>query len=73
MGRAPGNTLSLQDGRISRRHATIQTSGGQVRLTDLNSTNGTFVNRQRVSSADLNAGDEIQMGDVTLIVQRLSG
>jgi serine/threonine protein kinase len=70
LGRAPSNTLPLEDARISRQHASIEISGDQVRLTDLNSTNGTFVNQQLVSTTYLREGDYVQMGGVTLLVQR---
>jgi serine/threonine protein kinase len=70
LGRAPDNTVPLDDARVSRRHALIEVGGGQVRLTDLDSTNGTFVNQRRITSADLREGDLVRMGDVTLLVQR---
>ncbi len=72
LGRAPDNTVPLEDARVSRRHALIEVSGDQVRLTDLASTNGTFVNQRRVTSADLREGDLVRMGDVTLLVRRRS-
>jgi len=70
LGRSPGNTFPLESTQVSRQHAVIEMVGDQVRLTDLNSTNGTLVNQQRVTTALLREGDTIQMGDTTLRVER---
>lgn len=72
IGRAPDNTFSLQSAQISRHHALIEVVGDQIRLSDLQSTNGTFVNQRRVSATYLREGDSVQLGDVTLLVQRES-
>jgi diguanylate cyclase (GGDEF)-like protein len=52
----------LDDESISRRHAAIQRTEHGFLLVDLNSTNGTFVNGQRVSTHALQAGDQIHVG-----------
>jgi len=66
IGRGDQANLRLPDVGISRRHARLDFDGGQVVLTDLDSTNGTSVNGQRVSAVALNPGDMIQIGTTTL-------
>jgi pSer/pThr/pTyr-binding forkhead associated (FHA) protein len=46
------------------RHAESRREGGEFRLIDVDSLNGTYVNREPIDSADLTNGDEIQMGKV---------
>ncbi|HZT42250.1 MAG TPA: FHA domain-containing protein [Chthonomonadaceae bacterium] len=66
IGREPGNSIALpQDSNVSRRHATLQGSGGQYAIIDHNSSNGTFVNGVRIPSETpqpLRPGDEVQIG-----------
>ena len=65
VGRDAGNTLALtQDTTLSRKHARIESSGpNNWAVTDAGSSNGTFVNGQKVSgSQTLRVGDEIQIG-----------
>ncbi|MEM1211508.1 MAG: FHA domain-containing protein [Planctomycetota bacterium] len=53
----------LDDSRISRQHAQIDFDHGSWRVTDLNSSNGTYLNAQRVDpSAPLRIGDHLQIG-----------
>ncbi|MCB8932958.1 MAG: FHA domain-containing protein [Fimbriimonadaceae bacterium] len=58
---APGITLGF-DGSASRRHATFAPASGGLVVTDLNSTNGTFVNDQRVQSTTIRPGDIVKIG-----------
>ncbi|MBS1859158.1 MAG: adenylate/guanylate cyclase domain-containing protein [Acidobacteria bacterium] len=64
IGRAPGNTIVLEDDLASRNHIIVQTSDSEVYyLTDLGSTNGTLVNGVRVTvPVVLRPGDVIQIG-----------
>src|SRR5437773_4022300 len=43
--------LKLDDARVSRRHAALESSGRRLRVTDLGSTNGTFVNGVQIGEA----------------------
>ena len=51
---------------VSRKHAVLTQDGDRWRLDDQGSLNGTFVNRERVDSAVLSDGDEIQIGKYRL-------
>jgi pSer/pThr/pTyr-binding forkhead associated (FHA) protein len=66
---APGEGKLGNDIEISRRHARItREPDGSFVIEDLGSTNGTFVNGERVASRRLNAGDTVEMGDTKLLV-----
>ncbi|MGZ4591172.1 MAG: FhaA domain-containing protein [Actinomycetes bacterium] len=66
LGRGGEADLRLDDPGISRRHAEIVLSD-PPRLTDLGSTNGTFLDGERVASAELYDGARIGMGALTLV------
>lgn len=69
VGREPGLGLSLTaETTVSRRHATMARSGQEVTLTDLGSSNGTFVNGTKVQSpVVLRAGDSVQFGSARFV------
>lgn len=62
LGREAGNDIQLHDTEVSRRHAELRRSAKTFKLTDLGSSNGTYVNGKRVESHELANGDEVQMG-----------
>lgn len=67
LGRAPDNTIVLPDPSVSAHHATIRQEQGQWLVQDLQSTNGTAVNRSWLSApARLYPGDTVRMGEVVL-------
>ncbi len=66
VGRSSQNDICLPDPGISRVHLTILKQGDQYLVTD-KSTNGTFVNEERVSTQVLKRNDVIQMGDWTIL------
>jgi pSer/pThr/pTyr-binding forkhead associated (FHA) protein len=65
-GRGTDTDVRLTDSSVSRRHAEIRSANGATRLTDLQSTNGTTVNGEAVTSAALNDGDEIRLGEASI-------
>src|ERR1700712_285772 len=68
IGREAGTDLVLPDGKASRRHAALKVlPDGRATLYDLGSSNGTFVNGQRVQSVVLTGGEQIQIGDTVLV------
>jgi sigma-B regulation protein RsbU (phosphoserine phosphatase) len=69
LGRGPQNDLRLEHASVSRRHAEILFEGGQLRLRDAGSSNGTWQNDTRVADwVDLRAGDRLRFGRVELWV-----
>ena len=62
--------ILLNDRSVSRMHAQIDEAQGKLYLYDLNSTNGTFVNGQRIKSEEyeIKEGDEIQIGNVRFVL-----
>jgi FHA domain/zinc-ribbon domain len=67
IGRSPDNDIFLDDVTVSRKHAVLVQSGGEIQIEDLGSLNGTFVNRRRIDSAiRLESGDEVQIGKYRL-------
>jgi pSer/pThr/pTyr-binding forkhead associated (FHA) protein len=68
IGREEGNSVQLNDERVSRYHAKIQEDQGQLVLTDLESTNGTRVNGEPVPLTILRVGDRIALGRSVLLV-----
>ena len=67
IGREEGNTVQLNDERISRFHIKIQEDQGKLVLTDLESTNGTRVNGEDVQLRILRYGDVISVGRSVLL------
>jgi pSer/pThr/pTyr-binding forkhead associated (FHA) protein len=63
IGRGAEADCQLHDPAVSSRHAAIRL-GGSASIEDLGSTNGTFVDGRRVSSADLRDGAVISLGGV---------
>lgn len=70
IGRAPGCAVALpQDSYTSNLHARAFVQDGTAWVEDLNSTNGTFVNGQRISAATpLHRGDKLQVGRTVMEV-----
>jgi two-component system cell cycle response regulator len=66
IGRDQDCAVTLTSDGVSRRHARVQLIFALYFVTDLGSTNGTFVNEQRVSMAQLNDGDQLRIGDAVL-------
>ncbi len=61
--------IALDDQRVSRHHASLEVYGSTcVLLKDLNSTNGTFVNGERITAYELQDSDEIRVGGTVFVV-----
>jgi hypothetical protein len=74
IGRDAVNAVAINDAEVSRKHARLTFQGGKYVLEDLGSTNGTFVNGQRlVSSTVLKSGDVVSLGEqIVLMYEALS-
>lgn len=72
LGRDLANDIPISDPEISRRHARFMMQGDSILIEDLGSTNGSFLNGQRISSPQqLRAGDVITLGeDIVLAVEQ---
>jgi signal transduction histidine kinase/pSer/pThr/pTyr-binding forkhead associated (FHA) protein len=67
LGRDSSNRVQLHDTEVSRQHAEIVQAEGTIILSDLNSSNGTFVNGRRVQKHRLVSGDQIQVGSTLML------
>jgi len=73
IGSSPGLEITLDDPAISARHASLRYKDGVFVLTDLDSTNGTFVNdsNEPVARVELKDNDVVRIGEVALKFKRL--
>ena len=70
-GRADGSTVILDDAYISDQHARVFLQDGEWCIADLGSTNGTFLNQVKVTSATpIAAGDQLGIGKTTVQVRK---
>jgi translation initiation factor IF-1 len=70
IGRSSDLDMVLVEDMVSRKHAKISTTNGQVIIQDMGSTNGTFVNGEKVKRVRLREGDRILIG--TSIIKLIS-
>lgn len=74
IGRDINNEIVINDAEVSRRHCRFKLKGESYTLEDLGSTNGTFVNEQRLSGAHtLRAGEMIRLGDTVILAFEMTG
>ena len=66
-GRHPESEIFLDDITVSRRHVEFRRSGEGYSVSDVGSLNGTYVNRDRIDNAELQNGDEVQIGKFRLV------
>jgi hypothetical protein len=66
IGRGLDNDIILEDTRVSRHHAQLRYKTRRFWVTDMNSTNGTYINGERISEADLRHGDVLSLGGLEL-------
>jgi Protein of unknown function (DUF3662)/FHA domain len=66
VGRGLNNDIILEDGRVSRNHAQIRYRSRRFWVADLGTTNGTFLNGERITERALRTGDIISLGGLEL-------
>jgi pSer/pThr/pTyr-binding forkhead associated (FHA) protein len=69
VGRVEDNTFQVADASVSSHHCEILLKGSEVVIKDLDSTNGTFINGEKISEAPLKAGQTLRLGQVELQLQ----
>lgn len=69
IGRDSSSNIAINDAEVSRKHARLTFQGGKYVIEDLGSTNGTFVNGQRlVSTVVLKSGDVVSLGEQIVLM-----
>ncbi len=68
IGRSQSNQISLRDTLLSRKHCTLTVENGEVWLADLNSSNGTFINGERIGTRRLQIDDLIELGSTVMVL-----
>jgi pSer/pThr/pTyr-binding forkhead associated (FHA) protein len=68
VGRHPESDIFLNDVTVSRHHCRFGSQGDSLTVEDSGSTNGTYVNDERVDRAELVAGDEVLIGRFHFVV-----
>ena len=66
LGRSTQNDVVIDDPYVSRQHATVSAHGGELHLTDLESTGGTFVDGLSVDRSTLKSGSSVVLGGTTM-------
>ena len=66
VGRVEDNTLQIADGSVSSHHCEIILRGTEIVIKDLNSTNGSFINNDRITESVLKSGQVLRLGQVEL-------
>jgi hypothetical protein len=69
IGRHENNDIQIQEQTITGKHARFEVNGSEVVLTDLGSTNGTFVNGEKIKTKQLKNTDQIRMGNVEMTIK----
>lgn len=66
IGRVEDNTFSITDPSVSSHHCEVLLRGEDVVVRDLNSTNGTFINGEKVAESPLKPGQILRLGQIEL-------
>ncbi len=69
IGRSDDNDVVVRDGRVSRHHARIVADGDGFAIVDEGSSNGTFVDGERIARARVRAGTNVVVGDTVLAIR----
>jgi Inner membrane component of T3SS, cytoplasmic domain/GYF domain 2 len=69
-GREPYCEIVIDDAKVSRKHCLLEISDQNVKVKDLDSSNGTFVNGVQVKDGFLNLGDQISLGGCKFVLRK---
>ena len=69
IGRREDCDLRIPLSDVSRKHCRVIVNGETIKVEDLGSSNGTYINGERVQHAEVSAGDTLQVGPVIFVVQ----
>ena len=72
-GRSPEADLVVPHPTVSRRHAELQVAGTRIKVVDLKSRNGTFVDGKRIASAELHPSQVVCLGEVSFLLVEGNG
>ena len=72
IGRAPNADFIVDATLVSRLHCRLSAGATELQVEDPESTNGTFVNGERVERAALKSGDRLGVGEVEFLISRAS-
>jgi len=70
IGRSPGAEFIVEAALVSRLHCQLSATADSLKVNDLDSTNGTFVNGKRVKAAELRDGDTLAVGRLVMTVSK---
>jgi pSer/pThr/pTyr-binding forkhead associated (FHA) protein len=66
IGRVEDNTFQIADPSVSSHHCEVHLRGGEVLIRDLNSTNGSFINGEKIAESILKPGQTLRLGQIEL-------
>src|SRR3954467_10266363 len=66
IGRLEDNTFQIAEPSVSSHHCEVLLKGGEVVIKDLNSTNGTFINGEKISESPLKPGQVLRLGQIEM-------
>lgn len=66
IGRAEDNSFQISEPSVSSHHCELIISGNEIRVRDLNSTNGTYINEEQITEAVLKPGQVLRLGRIEL-------
>ena len=70
IGRAPRADFIVEAALVSRLHCRLTATDSAIDVVDLDSTNGTYINNQRVRNGTLSSGDRLKIGRVEMTIDR---
>lgn len=69
IGRVDDNTFQLAEASVSSHHCEVLLRGNEVFIKDLNSTNGTFINNEKITESVLKPGQTLRLGQIELSLE----